>query len=94
MGVEAGLTLDQFWRLTPYGLHIILAAYGKRIRLRYELAAWHASCIMNMWSKKRIRPKDLLKTPGHESIDVSLFDSAEELNQYLEAKKKKSGDDE
>jgi hypothetical protein len=85
MGVEAGLTLDQFWRLTPYGLHIHLEAYARRIKKQYELAAWQSCIIANVWLPrgKKLRPSRLLPQ-RKRVIDVSTFNSKEELDAYLE----------
>lgn len=86
MGTAAGLSLGEFWRLTPYGLYLVLAGYNRRLEHQYEVAAFTAANIMNMWSKRRIKPSQLLRRK-RTVVNVSQFKNAEELEKYLARKR-------
>ncbi len=77
----AGLTLDQFWDSTPFELALVLSGFGERIRRQYELAAWHVSYIINLWSKRKVTPARLLRKRG--TLDVADFESVEDLNRKI-----------
>ncbi len=91
MGVAAGLTLREFWRLTPYSLQVVLAGYAKRIEHQYEIAAFAAANVMSMWSKRRVRPSQLLRSK-RTVTNVSRFGSQAELEAYLERKRERLDD--
>ena len=57
----AGLKPNEFWALTPHEVALVVRGHGKRQEHWLEVAAWHAAHILNMVSKRRIRPRDLLK---------------------------------
>lgn len=56
---------DEFWKLTPRELNLMAEGYTeeqeRRLDLHQRLLAWHASNIMNVHTKKRIKPEDLYK---------------------------------
>ncbi len=54
------MSLGQFWSSTPRELWIAAQAYNSRAENQQRLLAWHAANIMNMWSKRRIRPDQLM----------------------------------
>lgn len=80
----AGLTLDQFWNHTPFELTLVASGYTERLRRQQELLAWHVCHIINLWSKRRMTPKKLLRGGG-DIVDVEHFANAEELEDYLES---------
>jgi hypothetical protein len=41
--------------------------YNARTEQSMEILAWHAANIMNMWSKRRIDPKKLLRKKGGDN---------------------------
>jgi hypothetical protein len=53
---------EEFWRTTPAEMAALAEGYGRRERREWEKFAWLAANIMNCWTKRRIRIRDLL--PG------------------------------
>lgn len=86
MGVAAGLSLREFWRLTPYGLQIVLAGYNQRLRHQYEIGAFVSANIMNIWTKRRIRPDQLLRSK-RTFVNAAHFKNSGELEAYLARKR-------
>lgn len=82
----AGLSLSEFWDSTPYELGIVLRGFSQRVERWYEVGAFVAAHIMNMWTKKRITPKRLLpKKAG--VVDAAGFASADDFRAYIERKR-------
>lgn len=76
-------------RLTPLEIQERVLAFNNRQRHSHELVAWHLSYLLNLFSKKRITPKDLLE-PQEETVVTK-----EEFLKYMEARrrdKEKSGE--
>jgi len=55
---------------------LFVQGYQKRLEVGRELIAWHASCLMNCWVKKRVSSDDLLgkkrKQLSPEEIKIEL----------------------
>lgn len=79
-----GISPDEFWG-KPYDIYtgmtlrefdLFVQGYQKRLDADRELIAWHASCLMNCWVKKRVSPDDLLgkkrKQLSPEEIKIEL----------------------
>jgi len=63
-----------------------LAGYNRRLEHQYEVAAFISANIMNMWTKRRIKPSQLLRQK-RTMIDVANFKSADDLEAYLAKKR-------
>ena len=81
--LKVGLTVDQFWDLTPNELNLTMMAHSKKERAIMQKLAWHAANIMNVmikaWGKRSSRPvrvKDLLG----ESKPRRAFASTEQMD--------------
>lgn len=79
---SCGVGVNEFWTLTPWELQLVFQAYGKRMEALYELGAWHICFVLNMFSKRRIQPGELLGR-GKKS---HTFGSAKGMQTYLENK--------
>lgn len=75
--------MGEFWALTPWELQLVFQAYGKRMEGLYELGAWHVCFVLNMFSKRRLRPGELL---GRAESKPLTFSSAKGMQTYLENK--------
>ena len=82
---RAGLTLDQFWAMTPHELGLAGRATDQAHEHSMQMLAWHAANIMNCFSKKRVRPqslyrptKDLTKLGSVEAVRDHYRKRAEE----------------
>jgi len=82
----AGLTIEQFWDITPRELMIVFDAHQTAIGQTRDLLAWHACCIMNVWlaKKDRVTPDQL--TGKRKSIPLSFFGSKEKMKEFLNKK--------
>jgi hypothetical protein len=87
MAVMAGLTLDQFWESTPFELSLVLAGYSMRVRNWYEVGAFVAAHVINVWTKRKVRPRQLLP-PRPGVVDVRSFGSKEELDKFMAQRRK------
>jgi len=56
----AGLTIKDFWDMTPFEVSLQIHGFNRRLYMYQKIAAWHAAIGANCWSKRKIRPKDLL----------------------------------
>ena len=77
-----GLSLDQFWEMTPYEFGLVVGGYVDKQRQQMEMLAWVAACIMNCWTKKKITARKLLG-PRSTTVDPTMFSSVEELDAHL-----------
>jgi hypothetical protein len=83
----AGMSLDEFWDSTPFELGLVLQGFAGRVDRWYEVGAFVAANIMNVWTKHRVTPKKLLpRKPG--VIDVRQFSSREDLDAEIERRRK------
>lgn len=83
----AGMSLDQFWGSTPFELSLVLAGFADRIDRWYEVAAFVAAHVINVWSKRKVTPKKLLPRKAGV-VDVRQFGSQAELDAYLAQQRK------
>ncbi len=60
LALQVGISLDTFWTLSLFEIGCYIEAFNKERKQQYELYAWHAANIMNCWTKKSVKPKDLL----------------------------------
>lgn len=105
-----GLSLDDFWGrpedictgITIKELFNLIQAYNEKQRAKHFLVATHASWIMNCWTKKKIKPEQLLgikNTDGKKAIELlsgaepskpkstnSLIDQLNRHNEKIDAK--------
>lgn len=52
MAYSCGVGAEEFWRLTPYEISLVIKGRGKEIEQHQWIAAWHVSHVMNMFVKK------------------------------------------
>lgn len=80
---------DEFWKLTPRELNLMAEGYTeeqeRRLDLQQRLLAWHASNVMNVHTKKRIKPEDLYKPKDRSKSgnNVTKENRREYLNNLL-----------
>ncbi len=83
------MSLDQFWSSTPRELQIAAQAYVSRTENQQRLLAWHAANIMNMWSKRRIKPDQLMrKASGPQFMRGGGMSEAVRFDEYMKRRKK------
>lgn len=64
-----GLTLDQFWRITPVDYSDLLGGYNLRHDVEMQMLAWQTALLINVHSKRKIKPAQLLgKRSGQNEL--------------------------
>ena len=91
-----GLTVDQYWDLTPHELTLTFKAHGRKERATMYKLAWHASRVMTTIQKthlgskgKRFTPKMLMgerRSAGSFGTTAEMDAQAAAHNRKLERK--------
>jgi hypothetical protein len=82
MACRAGFA-DVFWGLTLWEVNMRLEAWSDNRKDEMRQDAWHAANIMNMWSKKAISPKKLLRGTSAAYDEPKQFGSKAEFDEYM-----------
>ena len=83
-----GLTLDQFWSLTPREFRLVLRAKKLQQNLDLELLAWHAKNVMNV-HLPRGKQMTIDKLLGRSEKPAIAYSSIEELKEDMRRRKMK-----
>ena len=64
------MTLHQFWRTTPVDYRDMMDGYRLRHEIDMQMLAWQTALLINVHSKRKIRPEQLLgKKQGMSKIE-------------------------
>lgn len=81
-----GMSLSEFWSLTPGVFALFLEGLREREENRVDLSALHAAWLLNAWTTKRVTPEMLTGRQSH-SVDVSEYAS---VGDAIEAHRERS----
>lgn len=74
--------------MTMAEMRLATEAYQDGLRTQQRHLAWHASNIMNVWTKRRIRPSDLLRERGPRAF--GRHEGKEAVAQHFRRKRERA----
>lgn len=63
-----GLSIDQFWSTTPADYRDLMEGYNLRHDIEMQMLAWQTALLINVHSKRKIKPAQLLGKRGENQI--------------------------
>lgn len=84
MAAQVGISPSEFWGdagdiysgMSLREFDLFVQGYQKRLEVNREVLAWHAACIMNCWTKRKVSVEDLL---GKKRKQLSTAELKEEM---------------
>jgi len=90
-----GMSLRDFERCTPFEFHSVFEAWSKHAEMRdrseWEKTRYLCMCILQPYSKKKLRPVDVVVFPWERSTESKEVLSSEEQEARYQAALKRYG---
>ena len=85
MAVEIGMSIPEFWDITPHELNLKINAYGKRQKEQQDAMLIQAFLISRWVWKKRVNIKKLIseEKPKGPMTDDEMLEQVKRLNRML-----------
>jgi hypothetical protein len=81
--MKIGLKPDEFWNMSMREIDLAIQAYQWRYDRKAELLAHFTASIINVWSKRRVRGRDLYRS-AHDKTS-KIIDIEQKRREFEEA---------